>query len=180
MTHFPPFVPDAEWRRRADELAAPYPERGAALVPLLLAIQERHGCVAPEAEAWAAEALGVPRMRVEEVMSFYTMLRRAPRGRHHLRVCRNLSCTLLGAETLIGEIERRLGCPPGETTADGEFSWELAECLGACEQAPMLQCDESFVGPLTPERIAELLETPPRPEEPAAARRARRRKKDGE
>jgi NADH-quinone oxidoreductase E subunit len=161
MIVFPSFEPTPEWRKRADEIAAPYPMRQAALIPLLTAIQEEHGCISEAAESWAAEFLEVPPIRVREVMSFYTMFRREPRGRHHIRLCRNVSCHLMGSESVAKCLEKKLGCPPGERTRDGEFSWELVECLGACELAPMLQIDEAYVGFLTPESIDRILKDPP-------------------
>jgi len=141
-----PFEPSVALRKELGRLLAELPNKRAATVPLLLHIQEEYGVVCPEAEAWVAESLEAPPVKVREVVSFYSMLKEQPVGRRHIRVCRNLACTLLGVEDLIRHIEGRLGCKPGERTEDGEISWELVECLGACECAPVIQWGEEYVG----------------------------------
>jgi len=141
-----PFEPSGALRKELARLLDELPEKRAAAVPLLLHIQEEYGVVSPEAESWVAASLEVPPVKVREVVSFYSMLKERPVGRQHIRVCRNIACTLLGVEDLIEHMERRLGCGPGERTEDGEISWELVECLGACECAPVVQWGEEYVG----------------------------------
>jgi len=114
------------------------------LLPCLHRIQEDRGFVADEDIDGLCEWLGVPRMQVEEVLSYYTMLRREPVGRYHVQVCRNVSCSMRGAERLIGHVCKRLGVGVGETTGDGRFTVSTVECLGSCGTAPVLVVNEAY------------------------------------
>jgi NADH-quinone oxidoreductase subunit E len=107
------------------------------------------------------ELLGLSRARVDGVITFYTMFNKKPVGRHHLQVCRNVSCSLLGAIHLIEHISEKLGITPGETTGDGRFTLSLVECLGSCGTAPVMQVNDDYVENLDKEKIDELLDTLP-------------------
>jgi NADH-quinone oxidoreductase subunit E len=98
---------------------------------------------------------------VDEVLGFYTMLRREPIGRHHLQVCHNVSCTLRGAEGLLAHLCLRLGIAPGETTPDGRFTLSTVECLASCGTAPMLMVNATYHEQLTPASVDALLEALP-------------------
>jgi NADH-quinone oxidoreductase subunit E len=135
-----------------------YLEKSAALLPVLHIIQGESGFVSTDAEAWVAAKLGLRPVRVREVLSFYTMFRRAPAGRTTLQVCRNLSCALAGADDILGLIRDKLGIGPGETTTDGAITLLTAECLGHCDHAPCLQVDGVDHGPVTRETVAALIE----------------------
>ncbi|HSA97053.1 MAG TPA: NAD(P)H-dependent oxidoreductase subunit E [Acidobacteriota bacterium] len=152
------YAPSPALLARIETAIARYPERPAALLPVLELIQGESGCVTPEAELWAAAKLGLRPARVREVLTFYTMLRRAPAGRHSLEVCRNISCGLAGAEDLLRFITATLGIRPGETTPDGAIHLDTVECLGNCDHAPCLQVDGVDHGPATRESVAALLE----------------------
>jgi len=152
------YAPSAATLAKIEGMIAPYPERSAALLPVLGAIQEESGCVSPEAEAWVAAKLGIRPIQVREVLSFYTMLRRKPAGKTTIQVCRNLSCTLAGAEDIIGFLRDKLGVRPGETSPDGRITLVTAECLGHCDHAPCLQVDGVDHGPVTPDSVAALIE----------------------
>ena len=128
------------------------------VLPCLRRIQEDRGYVADEDIGGLAEYLGVPRIQVEEVLSFYTQFRRAPIGRAHLQVCRNLSCTMRGAERVIDHLCERLGLAPGETSADGRFTLSTVECLGSCGTAPVVMVNETYHENMTPERLDDLIE----------------------
>ena len=91
-------------------------------------------------------------------MTFYTMLRPEPRGRWHLQVCRTLPCALRGCGPLLRHIEKRLGLGHGETTADGRFSLDEVECLGACGNAPVVQVNDDYHQDLTVEKLDRLLD----------------------
>jgi NADH-quinone oxidoreductase subunit E len=151
------FTPSAAVREKVDAAIARYPDKAAALLPVLHAIQAEAGYVPREAEAWVAERLGILPLRVREIVTFYTMFRRAPRGRHVLEVCRNLSCTLAGSEDILRFIAETLGIGPGETTPDGAISLATVECLGNCDHAPCLQVDGVDHGPVTRETVAAIL-----------------------
>jgi len=142
---------------KIEGMIAPYPERSAALLPVLGAIQEESGCVSPEAEAWVAAKLGIRPIQVREVLSYYTMFRRKPAGKTTIEVCRNLSCTLTGAEEIIGFLREKLRVGPDGTTADGRISLVTVECLGNCDQAPCLQVDGTDRGRVTRDMAAALV-----------------------
>jgi NADH-quinone oxidoreductase subunit E len=143
--------------RRVRELQALYPDRRGALLPVLRFAQETVGWVSPEVETYVAGLFGLSPAHVHEVVTFYTLFLKKPVGRHTLSVCHNLSCALLGAEDVIAYLQERLGIEAGETTPDGRVTLLRVECLCACEVAPMMQVDDDFVGPLTRERIDQVL-----------------------
>ena len=134
-----------------------YPRPQAALLPVLQVIQAEFGHIPVEAEAWAAERLGLPPVRVREVVTFYSLLRRRKLGRHIVQVCRNLSCTLNGAEDLVSRVAEKWGVRPGETSADGRFSLLTVECLGNCPEAPCVQVDEADYAKVTAGTLDEIL-----------------------
>jgi NADH-quinone oxidoreductase subunit F len=136
---------------QAREIIQRYDEPRAAMLPLLWLVQENFGYVSAEAEFWIGRLLGLAVSHVREVVSFYTMFRTEPAGRHELRVCTSLPCLLRGANAVLADLKDRLNIGPGETTPGGELTITEVECLCACEIAPMGQLDEQFVGPLNRE-----------------------------
>lgn len=152
------YAPSPAALRTIEETIGLYPDRAAALLPVLHIIQGEAGFISKEAEDWVAAKLSVDPVRVREVLSFYTMFRTVPGGRHVLRVCRNLSCHLAGADDILAFIGDRLGIAPGGTTPDGTFSLVTAECLGNCDHAPCLQVDGVDRGPISRESVAALIE----------------------
>ncbi len=147
-----------EQLRRVRELQATYPDKRAALLPVLRLAQESFGWISPGVETYVAGLFGLSPAHVHEVVTFYTLFFQQPVGRHVLSVCHNLSCSLLGAEDVLAYLQERLGIEPGETTPDGRVTLLRVECLCACEVAPMMQVDDEFVGPLTRETIDQVLE----------------------
>ena len=139
-------------------LQALYPERQAALLPVLRMAQETFGHISLEVEAYVGELFELSPAHVHEVVTFYTLFFQRPVGRHVIAVCHNLSCSLRGAEDVIAYLEQRLGVEAGETTADGRVTLLRVECLCACEVAPMMQVDETYVGPLDRRAIDRVLE----------------------
>ena len=128
------------------------------VLPCLRRIQEERGHVADADIDWLAGYLGVPRIRIEEVLSYYTQFRRAPIGHWHLQACRNLSCSMRGAEGVIDHIGERLGIAPGQTTPDGRFTLSTVECLGSCGTAPVVMVNETYHENMTPARLDALIE----------------------
>jgi NADH-quinone oxidoreductase subunit E len=128
------------------------------VLPCLRRIQEDRGYVADSDIEQLAAYLGVPQIQIEEVLSFYTQFRRKPIGRWHLQMCRNVSCSMRGAERVLDHVEKKLGIRPGETTPDGRFTLSTAECLGSCGTAPMMMVNDGYHENLTDEKIDELLE----------------------
>jgi NADH-quinone oxidoreductase subunit E len=129
------------------------------VLPCLRRIQEDRGFVADSDIDGMVEYLGVPRIQIEEVLSFYGQFRRKPIGRCHIQACRNISCSLLGAERILDHLSQTLGIAPGETTADGRFTLSTVECLAACGAAPVLMIDDTYHESMTPEKIDALLRT---------------------
>jgi NADH-quinone oxidoreductase subunit E len=143
-----------------EKLRARFPEGFASsmVLPCLRRIQEDRGYVADTDIADLAQYLGVPRIQVEEVLSFYGQFRRAPVGRCHIEMCRNVSCSLMGAERLIDHMSRKLGIKPGETTADGNFSLATVECMASCGTAPMLVVNGTYHESMDAKKIDALIE----------------------
>ena len=148
--------------RAADRRSARYPEgrrqRGHALLDLA---QAQHGGWVPQAaiEHIGAGRLGMAKIRVMEVATFYTMINLAPVGRHHLQVCGTTPCMLRGVGEVFRAIRDETGIGPGETSEDGLFTCSEVECLGACVNAPMVQVNDDFVEDLTYENFSGLLRT---------------------
>ena len=143
-----------------DRLRRRYPPQAQSslVLPCLRRIQEDRGFVADGDIAGLAAYLEVPRIQIEEVLSHYTQFRRAPIGRWHLQACRNLSCSLRGAERVIGQLQQRLGIEPGQTSADGLFTLSTVECLGSCGTAPVVVVNETYHEDMTTERLDALIE----------------------
>ena len=135
-----------------------YEQKKAALLPVLHLVQEKEGLISPEAEKEIADYLGVPVVHVHEVITFYHLFHQQRLGKCHFSICQTTSCALLGAEEIIDHLKKRLGIKPGETTPDGKFSLSVVECLGACEIAPMMQCNKDYKGFLNKKKIDELIE----------------------
>jgi NADH-quinone oxidoreductase subunit E len=143
-----------------DALRARFPDGFASsmVLPCLRRIQEERGYVADADIDGLVEYLGVPRIQVEEVLSFYGQFRRAPVGRCHIEACRNVSCSLLGAERLIDHLAAKLGIRPGETTPDGRFSLATVECLASCGTAPVVAVNGAYHENMSAEKIDALIE----------------------
>jgi len=149
------FTPEqlAEVRR----LQGLYPDRRAALLPVLQLAQEAFGHISLEAEEYVAGLFDLSPAHVHEVVTFYTLFFRDPKGRHVMSVCHNLTCHLLGAQQVLAHLKERLGVEVGETTKDGRVTLLSVECLCACEMAPMLQVDDRYEGNLTAEKVDQIL-----------------------
>ncbi len=144
--------------QQIDKITSNYEQKQAALLPVLHLVQEKEGLISPEAEKEIADYLGIPVVQVHEVVSFYHLFHQKLKGKCHLSVCQTTSCALLGAEDIIEHLKSRLGIKAGETTPDGKFSLSVVECLGACEIAPMMQCNKEYKGFLNKKNIDELIE----------------------
>ena len=144
-----------------EQLRARYPAgfKSSFVLPCLRRIQEDRGYVADSDIDALVEYLGVPRIQIEEVLSFYGQFRRKPIGRCHIQACRNVSCSLLGAERILDYLKEKLGIAPGQTTADGRYTLSTVECLAACGTAPVLMIDDAYHESMTPEKIDALLQT---------------------
>jgi NADH-quinone oxidoreductase subunit E len=143
-----------------EKLRKRYPAgfESSLVMPCLRRIQEDRGFVADGDIDELASYLGVPRIQIEEVLSFYGQFRRKPVGHRHIQACRNVACSLRGSERILAHLQKRLGIAPGETTADGRFTLSTVECLAACGTAPVICVGETYHESMTPEKIDALLE----------------------
>jgi NADH-quinone oxidoreductase subunit E len=143
------------------EIAKYPPEhKASAVIACLATLQREHGHVSPEAEALVANALGMPVIAVHEVTTFYNMFNQKPVGRFKLNVCTNLPCQLRGGQHALEHLCATLAVDEGGTTADGVFTVQKAECLGACADAPvMLVNDRQMVSFMSDDRLDELVQT---------------------
>ncbi len=153
------FSPELE--ARFAKMIANYPpgRQKGALIPMLLYAQDEVGAVTDEVIDEVSRRLNVPRVEIEEVLGYYTMLTREPRGRYHLQICTNISCMLTGGEELFEHACRKLGIGNRQKTPDGQFSLEEVECLGACSWAPAIQVNYDFHYQMTPEKLDRLIES---------------------
>jgi len=135
---------DADRLVLAREILARYPRPKSALIPLLHLAQEQDGYVADDAMTHIAELVGVSPAEVLGTCTFYEMFKREPVGTYLVNVCTNISCMLLGADELLHHAEASLGVKVGDTTPDGLFTLEGAECLAACTEAPCLQVNYRY------------------------------------
>ncbi len=150
------FSPDTY--RRFEEVLTRYPTKRAAILPTLWLAQGEFGYLSSEAVEYVAGLLDLSPATVQGVVTFYTMFATKPMGRFHVQVCTNLSCTLVGARTLVGCLEDRLGVPVGQTTEDGAFSLSEVECLGSCGTAPVVQVNEEYHERQTPDGVVRLID----------------------
>jgi NADH-quinone oxidoreductase subunit E len=143
--------------QRIKDVMAHYPNKQAALLPILHIVQEEKGYIPEELEVALAEIVEVPVVKVREVLSFYTLYNRQPVGKYHVQMCRTISCTLCGHRDLLKYVRDKLGIDVGQTTADGKYTLNVVECLAACETAPVMQINEKYYGNLSTQRIDEIL-----------------------
>jgi NADH-quinone oxidoreductase subunit E len=136
----------------------PAEAQSSLVLPCLRRIQEDRGFVADSDIAELAAYIPVHRIQIEEVLSHYTQFRRAPIGRWHLQACRNLSCSMRGAEGLIEHLGHKLGIEPGQTSVDGRFTLSTVECLGSCGTAPVVMVNEAYHENMTADRLDALIE----------------------
>ncbi|XP_077290658.1 NADH dehydrogenase ubiquinone [Arctopsyche grandis] len=146
--------------KRVDAILAIYPEghKRAAMIPLLDLAQRQHGWLPISAMHKVAEILHLPKMRVYEVATFYTMFIRKPIGKYHIQVCTTTPCWLQGSDTILQCIKDKLKCEVGQNSPCGTFHLSEVECLGACVNAPMMQVNDDYYEDLKPEDVVEILD----------------------
>jgi len=144
---------------RFDALAARYPVRRSALVPMLLYAQDEVGYLSDSVIQEVAARIGITELEVRNVASYYSMLRFKPAGKYNVQVCTNISCMLRGGYGIFERFQQELGIGNKGVTPDGLFSLEEVECIGACCWAPAIQVNYDFHDELKPEQIPELLDS---------------------
>ncbi len=149
-------------REEIDQWASKFPPEGvqsASLRALVAAQHQNGGWVSIELMDAVADYLGVSRVSVYEVATFYSMIETEPVARHSVSICTNISCMLCGSDELVAHVEQRLGCKRGESTGDGRIFLKMEEeCLAACRNAPMMQVDHVYYESLTADRVDEILD----------------------
>ena len=150
----------AENIKRINAILANYPEghKVAAMIPVLDLAQRQHGWLPISVMNTVAKLLGVSRMRVYEVATFYTMFNRSPMGKIHLQVCTTTPCMLCDSTGILDTIKDKLNIEVGETSSDGLFTLSEVECLGACINAPMVLINDSYYEDLTKKDMEHILD----------------------
>jgi NADH:ubiquinone oxidoreductase subunit E len=139
-----------------DGTSLPTRER-ATLLKKLEEAQKKFGYVSREFMEETARSMGLPVSEVYGVTTFYSFLSTRPLGRHTIRICKSIPCYLKNAPMIIQAVSNEIGITPGQTTADRNFSFELTNCIGACDIAPAMLINDEVYGHLTPGKIAEIL-----------------------
>ncbi|HEX9764831.1 MAG TPA: NADH-quinone oxidoreductase subunit NuoF [Candidatus Acidoferrales bacterium] len=147
-----------ELQRRFQDLKKRYPVLRSALIPSLLFAQDELGYISDDLIDYLAQELKLRRVQIEETIGYYSMLRRQPAGRHHVQVCTNVACQLRGGYDVLDHVKKRCGVPARTPTADGAFSWEEVECIGACTGAPAVQVNYDYYENLTAPQMGKLMD----------------------
>jgi NADH-quinone oxidoreductase subunit E len=142
---------------RFDALVQKYPAKRSALIPMLLYAQDEIGYLSDAVISEVALRIGITELEVRDVASYYSMLRFKPGGRFNVQVCTNISCMLRGAYEVLDRFREELGIDPHGVTADGLFSLEEVECIGACCWAPAIQVNYEFHDELKPDLVPGIL-----------------------
>jgi NADH-quinone oxidoreductase subunit E len=151
-----PLVLKPETLRRIDEVIPHYPVKRSATLPLLHLIQEDAGYISDTAIEWVASKLELQPINVYEVVTFYPMFRRHPIGRRHIKVCRTLSCALVGGYKVCDRFKSEFSVELGETSSDGEVTVEFVECLASCGSGPVVLVDDDLHERVNEARASEI------------------------
>lgn len=143
---------------RFDRMVSLYPLRRSALIPMLLYAQDEIGCLSDDVISEVARRIEITELDVRNVISYYSLLHTAPRGKYHVQVCTNISCMVRGGNELFQHCKQRLGIGNKQTTADKLFSLEEVECIGACSWAPAVQVNYDFHENLTAAGMDKVLD----------------------
>jgi NADH-quinone oxidoreductase E subunit len=153
------FSPEVE--AEIDRHLAKYPVMRSAILPLMFIVQRERGYLDALGVAYLARRLRLRITDIWDVATFYSMIYTQPVGKHHIQICKTLSCKIMGEPGITDHVCKRLGIKPGETTADGKFTVSLVECLGSCGTAPMFQIGFDFHENLTTEKVDQILDSLP-------------------
>ena len=155
-------VLDAHCIEEIDNWLQRYPDdqkQSAVLAALRAAQHQNNGYLTVELMDAVAEKLEMPKIAVYEVASFYSMYETEPVGKHCVAICTNISCMLMGSDTIVNHVEKKYGIKLGESTADGKIFLKVEEeCLAGCDGGPMMQVDHVYHMKLTPEKVDKILD----------------------
>ncbi len=141
-----------------DEILDRYARDRTQVISILQDVQDRERYLPEAALTYVAQALEMPRSQIYSLATFYRAFSLEPRGEHTILVCTGTACHVRGAPRLVEELCRRLEVKPGGTTADGKFTLETVNCLGACALGPLVMVDDDYHGQMTPNKLEALLE----------------------
>ncbi|HYB52988.1 MAG TPA: NADH-quinone oxidoreductase subunit NuoE [Thermoanaerobaculia bacterium] len=166
MSHLRYHVEDAGEKRvfppeamaRIEKILTRYPNKQAAILPVLWVAQETWGWISREAAEEVARLLELPPSHVDGVLTFYTMYNLKPVGRNLVQVCTSISCHLAGAGDLVAHCRKRLGVHLGETTQDGKFTLVEVECIAGCDKAPSIMVNDTYYEPMDEKKMDALLD----------------------
>jgi len=147
-----------KFEKRFAEWLTHYPTKRSVLVPSLLYAQDELGHLTEDAIAELAARLGLTVLEVNNVISYYSLLTRKPKGKFNVQVCTNICCMLRGAEEVYAAASRKLGIGHKQVTPDGRFSLEEVECIGACSWGPAVQVNYDYHENLTPQTIEQVID----------------------
>lgn len=147
----------AENLEKIEKLQKRYPKPEALSLPLLWMAQYQDGYISIDAVAEIAKFCKTTPMEIYRVATFYTMFNLAPVGRHHIQVCKTLSCSICGKQEILSKISQITNLKSGQTSEDGKFTLSQVECLGSCGTAPVMQINDTLYENLTPQKVEEIL-----------------------
>ena len=153
------FSPEVVEQMRSHLVKYPPERKRSALIPLLFVVQRERGYIDNQGVNFLAKFLDLEVTDVWETATFYSMLNMRPVGRHHIQICKTLSCKIMGEPEITEHICNKLGIHPGETTEDGKFTVSLVECLGSCGTAPMMQIGFDYHEDLTTEKVDQIMDS---------------------
>jgi NADH-quinone oxidoreductase subunit E len=153
-----PFALTPEREKKVDSILQRYPNKRAALLPVLWVCQEQNGWISPSVMQYVADRTGQTTATVKGIVTFYTMFFDEPVAPNKVWVCRTLSCDLRGAKAIQERLEERFKCHAGGTSQDGKFTLMKAECLAACGQAPMIQVNDDYFENLDLEQLDRIID----------------------
>jgi NADH-quinone oxidoreductase subunit E len=148
----------AQTLREIDEVITHYPQKRSAALPLLHLVQADQGFISHEAVEWIAQKLELQPINIFELVTFYPMFRQKPIGRRHIKVCRTLSCAIMGGYRTCAEFQRQFATGLGEVSPGGEVTIEFVECLASCGTAPVVMIDDELHEKVDAARARELSE----------------------
>jgi len=148
---------DAAKKAVIDTIIEQYKDLPGATMVVLNELQSAIGFVSTYMQEYVSERLQVPLSRVHGVVSFYSFFTTTPRGKHTVKFCMGTACYVGGTPSLIEKTKQILSVSPGETTSDGNITFEVCRCVGACSQAPVVVIDEEVYGRVRPNKIPQLL-----------------------
>ena len=153
------FSPEVVAEMESHLVKYPAERKRSALIPLLFVIQRERGWVDNPGVNFLAKFLDLNPTDVWETATFYSMFNLRPVGRHHIQICKTLSCKIMGEPEITEHICSKLGIHPGETTEDGKYTVSLVECLGSCGTAPMMQIGFDYYEDLTTEKVDKIMDS---------------------